>query len=61
MNFRTRRTKGHLPENIRTEVQDMCHSLQIEMLSLSPHLRSDIGLDCGCDRTAPRIRQLHRM
>ena len=33
---------------LHEELQSLCRDVLIHSLDLSPHLRRDIGLDCGC-------------
>jgi hypothetical protein len=37
-----------MPREVQDEILSLCRSTQIEDLALSPHLRRDVGLDCGC-------------
>ncbi|MDV7143702.1 hypothetical protein R3X27_13530 [Tropicimonas sp. TH_r6] len=43
-----RRPTHNLGSAIDSEILSICHAEQVERLSLSPHLRRDLGLDCGC-------------
>lgn len=33
---------------VHEEVGSICRAAQIEQLQLSPHVKRDLGLDCGC-------------
>ncbi|WP_156461568.1 hypothetical protein [Aliiruegeria sabulilitoris] len=48
-----RRPADALRQDIEAEIASICRADQIEHLSLSPHLRRDLGLDCGCRSTNP--------
>ncbi|SDK17817.1 hypothetical protein [Aliiruegeria lutimaris] len=48
-----RQTPRALPRDIESEIASICRASQIERLSLSPHLRRDVGLDCGCQGENP--------
>ncbi len=53
--FRTLfRPSARLPRTIEEELHSLCHAAQVE--ALSPHLRRDIGVDCGCDMPVPSRR-----
>lgn len=45
-----RRSPKPRNRTLNEELQAMCNASQLERLSVSAHLRRDIGVDCGCDR-----------
>ena len=45
--FKTQRTPP-MPRDVEDELMSLCRSAQIELRHMSPYMRRDIGLDCGC-------------
>lgn len=37
-----------IDRRVAQEVQSICRQAQIQLLTMTPHMRKDIGLDCGC-------------
>lgn len=44
-------SRPRMSRALEDELHSLCHAQQVEALRHSRHMRRDVGLDCGCDRS----------